>query len=546
MRPYLRHLFAAVVLCLVVPATARPGDDVAARKSRQGKLSSELARIAESAERGERVKSASRAYDAKTDKVTAVAEVARGGSAQAVADAIKAAGGRVDGIAGNLVKFTIAPTALRDLAARRDVQVIREPFRPTPYKAASGQHSSEVISQGVAVMHADAYRSRTGADGSGVRVAVLDGGFGGAPSLVNTELPGDTELTPSAEQNVGSSAGIHGTACAEIVHDVAPGARMILATFGDEVEWATKVDDLVNNFHPNVISHSIGFDNLFPPDGNNMFARKVDDVAARGVLFVTAAGNEGDKYFQGQWADTNGNDFLEFGGSTELLPFFAAASGTSVVLRWDDPFGSSSHDYDLYAVTRDFLSNPALSSDNPAIIAASEDDQLSTRTPRERMFVKSDSDQILYLVVHHDARTPANAAQRFYLWASNGIDPSLANGSGTLSMPGDSRGAVTVGAVAFDSQQVEGYSSRGPTSDGRAKPDVAGPDKVSTATYGGEFPGTSAATPHVAGAAALILSKNASMNAAALRQALERASTSGGSGKNNDTGFGLIDLNKAP
>jgi subtilisin family serine protease len=100
--------------------------------------------------------------------------------------------------------------------------------------------------------------------------------------------------------------------------------------------------------------------------------------------------------------------------------------------------------------------------------------------------------------------------------------------------------------VAFDSQQVEGYSSRGPTSDGRAKPDVAGPDKVSTATYGGEFPGTSAATPHVAGAAALILSKNASMNAAALRQALERASTSGGSGKNNDTGFGLIDLNKAP
>ena len=255
MRRYLRHLFAALVLCLLVPATALPaGDDVAARKSRQGKLSSELARIAESAERGERVKSASRAYDAKTDKVTAVAEVARGGSAQAVAEAVKAAGGRVDGIAGNLVKFTIAPTALRDIAGRRDVQVVREPFRPTPYKAAAGQHSSEVISQGVAVMHADAYRSRTGADGSGVRVAVLDGGFGGAPSLVNTELPGDTELTPSAEQNLGGSAGIHGTACAEIVHDVAPGARMILASFEDEVEWATKVDDLLNNFRPNVIS----------------------------------------------------------------------------------------------------------------------------------------------------------------------------------------------------------------------------------------------------------------------------------------------------
>jgi len=108
---------------------------------------------------------------------------------------------------------------------------------------------------------------------------------------------------------------------------------------------------------------------------------------------------------------------------------------------------------------------------------------------------------------------------------------------------------VTVGAVAWDSRGLEGYSSRGPTADNRVKPDVVGPDAVDTASYGaGAFTGTSAATPHVAGAAALILSKNPSLSVASLRQALERATTSGGStsAKNNDVGFGLIDLSRAP
>jgi subtilisin family serine protease len=129
-----------------------------------------------------------------------------------------------------------------------------------------------------------------------------------------------------------------------------------------------------------------------------------------------------------------------------------------------------------------------------------------------------------------------------------GVDPAFANGSGTLSMPGDARGAVTVGAVAWDSRGLEGYSSRGPTADNRVKPDVVGPDRVTTVSFGDEFPGTSAATPHVAGAAALILSKNPSLSASALRQALERATTSGGSttAKNNDMGFGLVDLTRAP
>jgi subtilisin family serine protease len=153
------------------------------------------------------------------------------------------------------------------------------------------------------------------------------------------------------------------------------------------------------------------------------------------------------------------------------------------------------------------------------------------------------------VVVRHDPVTPENANQRFFLWSQQGIEQGLGNNaSASLSTPGDARGAVTVGAVGWDSRGLEGFSSRGPTADNRVKPDVVGPDRVVTASYGGEFPGTSAATPHVAGAAALLLSRNPGLSATALRQALEKATTSGGSttAKNNDVGFGLIDLTRAP
>ncbi|MCC7143253.1 MAG: S8 family serine peptidase, partial [Candidatus Eisenbacteria bacterium] len=49
------------------------------------------------------------------------------------------------------------------------------------------------------------------------------------------------------------------------------------------------------------------------------------------------------------------------------------------------------------------------------------------------------------------------------------------------------------------------YSSQGPTVDGRAKPELLGPDGVDTSIFN-SFGGTSAACPHVSGAVALLLS----------------------------------------
>tara|TARA_B100001094_G_scaffold61750_1_gene57505 strand:- start:215 stop:3310 length:3096 start_codon:yes stop_codon:yes gene_type:complete len=89
----------------------------------------------------------------------------------------------------------------------------------------------------------------------------------------------------------------------------------------------------------------------------------------------------------------------------------------------------------------------------------------------------------------------------------------LAAHPGSVSYPGDSVKAITVGSVNDDHSR-EIYSSRGPTGDGRMKPDVMAPGGaiMSAQANSGDgyvsYSGTSMATPHVAGVAALMIQSN--------------------------------------
>ncbi|MDR2192636.1 MAG: S8 family serine peptidase, partial [Endomicrobium sp.] len=93
--------------------------------------------------------------------------------------------------------------------------------------------------------------------------------------------------------------------------------------------------------------------------------------------------------------------------------------------------------------------------------------------------------------------------------------------SPNINSPGDARSALTVGAISWSNYargQIEPFSSVGPVKeyngyiDGEyvslssaTKPEITAPDGVNSVAYGDSFYGTSAATPHVAGVAALLL-----------------------------------------
>lgn len=105
-------------------------------------------------------------------------------------------------------------------------------------------------------------------------------------------------------------------------------------------------------------------------------------------------------------------------------------------------------------------------------------------------------------------------------WAvSQGVNVVVAAGNEgseywTITSPGSAFNVITVGA-STKLDEISWFSSRGPTQDGRIKPEIVAPGEgILAARLGGgyvSYSGTSAATPHVSGAVALVLQKNPSL-----------------------------------
>jgi subtilisin family serine protease len=121
------------------------------------------------------------------------------------------------------------------------------------------------------------------------------------------------------------------------------------------------------------------------------------------------------------------------------------------------------------------------------------------------------------------------------------------NTKGKIISPGDAFNIITVGAVDFNNKVV-GFSSRGPSADGRIKPElVAMGSGVYNASANGGYGsggGTSYATPITAGIAGLLKSAYPHLNNRQIRQIMIEAGDNVSS-PNNDRGYGLISAKRA-
>ena len=126
---------------------------------------------------------------------------------------------------------------------------------------------------------------------------------------------------------------------------------------------------------------------------------------------------------------------------------------------------------------------------------------------------------------------------------------SMANagpGSGTLHAPADADSIVACGAVYSDGE-IASFSSRGPSSDGRTKPEVCA-QGVSTRCASASSPtsytyanGTSLSTPLIGGVAAVILSAHPDWTPMQVREALMMSADNALSPDNN-YGWGIPDI----
>lgn len=422
-----------------------------------------------------------------------------------------------------------------------------------------------VTSEGDASIKANQFRNLTGKDGSGVNVGILSDsvnlvGGGIAASVASGDLASVNVLR---EGPAGSAD--EGRAMAEIVHDVAPGAGILFRTASlGPTDFAQGIRDLYNA-GARVITDDIGYPSS-PFFNDGVISQAVDYVFGRGAVYTSAAGNDGDTGFRTEWVSTTATvgsvtgTFFTFGNGDVLQNMVASGGQLDILVQWDDSFLENGSGAGNFQVTTDIAVLVVGPSGN--ILGTIDSANATTDMALEYLSISgAGAFSLAYQLKSGPA--PTRLA-----WIAFGSDP-MAQGQGAPTSWGQPTAAGAIGTAAINSLDgtVEPFTSRGgdleflfdangarlSTPEIRSKPDVAGPDNINNSFFGQDdpadsdafpnFAGTSAAAPHVAAAAALLLSDEPRATNLDVFLHLQLTALDVGSpGFDDRTGAGLVQL----
>src|SRR6185436_11186963 len=264
-------------------------------------------------------------------------------------------------------------------------------------------------SQGDVTHRAFAARGAYGVDGSGVKIGVLSDGV---RNLAASQAAGDlgpvTVIGPPAPCPAANTCD-EGTAMLEIIHDLAPGAQLYFASafvsitsFADNIRAlrAAGCDIIVDDVFY-FVETPFQDGQLAPTNRNSgVVIQAVNDVTASGALYFSSAGNSGNLndgtsgVWEGNFVDgglvgapipaiEGPARFHSFGGQN--FDVITSPGPSNNNLKWSDPLGGSTNDYDLFR----------LNAAGTAVLSASTGIQSGTQDPYEQVTPGAAGDRLV-------------------------------------------------------------------------------------------------------------------------------------------------------
>ncbi len=406
-----------------------------------------------------------------------------------------------------------------------------------------------MTTQGDTVLNTANVRSLYGYSGSGMKIGVISDGVDHLSESVATgDLPSNVRVLSN------TIGGDEGTAMLEIIHDMVPNATLYFHDSGSNTAaFDAGVDDLISNGCTVICDDIAWLQEPFFEDGT--VASHVESVLSKyPIVYISAAGNEAQDHYQGTFYNSgycaSGYCLNDFSSGTNpnyesLYVNLPVGSSVLVVLEWNDKFGQSGNNYDL------FLSD--YSSGN--ILTDSTIPQTGTGDPLEYLFYTNTGSTTITGKIDV-MKSPSAAVKTLgvYIYRFNGASSYSNNIIAAGSIYGQTAAPDVVSVAAMDystPSTIEPFSSLGPVTITypspvtRVKPDISGVDDVSISGAGGfenPFSGTSAATPGIAAIVAQIWGAHPYLTPAQVRNALYTSAVDLGTpGKDTTFGYGRAD-----
>lgn len=460
-----------------------------------------------------------------------------------------------------------------------------------------------VISQGDAVLHSDIVRAKYGLTGAEITVGVISDSYdclgGAALGQQADELPADVVILKEGNCRSEDSTD-EGRAMLEVIHDLAPKTKLLFHAMGNTTQdFVQALKQMSNAGAQIIVDDAVYFHEPMFQDG--LAAQTIDQlVYDKGIAYFTSAGNSGRNTYQATFTDSHtypmgrdkgvAHDFNPNPKRIDTCQSITVGADILTVfsLQWDQPSSSvdggagSSSDLDVTfyddpeckklstgRVIGGFTAN--LGKDAAEVAGYSNIGNRKRKNIGIRILLTAGPAPSLIKYVLSGSSLPIEHPRINEYAKPDAIGSAFGHGNAS--------GAFVVGALATPiaharSASATSYSSLGGLPilfDGhgerlvqpiiRNHVDAVAPTNVNTSFFTASrpdpehdgkpnFTGTSAAAPHVAGVAALLLQaaiqKSLKLKPSELYELLNQSSLDiGPPGFDVATGHGLIQADRA-